>query len=103
MTLVQKLARDPKFTKVRRDYERLCEFLHPNFFSNAVLTEQVPTATGASIRIHRSGEEVTARGVAHTLEIMAAWTDATITLVNSVDWPFGVGAMSDKRPWDRAP
>lgn len=93
VTLVQRLARDPEFADVKQDYERLCEFLHPNLFSNAVLIEQVPTVSGLSIRIYRSDQMVTSRAVKHTLEMMAAWTDATITLVNSIDWPFGIGSV----------
>jgi hypothetical protein len=86
ITLVQRSQRDPRFDGVLTDYERLCEFLHPNAFGNMALMELLPDH---GVRIHRSGERVMTVAVRNTLSAMTKWTDATISLVNSIKFPFG--------------
>jgi hypothetical protein len=89
LTLIDKLDKDNDYHGVKQDYERLCEFLHPNLLSNFVLTEPFVKDAKTNIRIHRKSEYVMARCLRDTAQRMAAWTDATIQIVNSVDWPFG--------------
>jgi hypothetical protein len=90
MTLIQKASKKPEFATLLRDYEQLCEYLHPNLLSNFCLAEPFLRSGDSWIRIHRRDEFVTSRAARKTLEVMAEWTDATINLVNLVQWPFGV-------------
>ncbi len=89
MTLIEKLDKDEEYQGVKREYERLCEYLHPNLLSNFDLTEAVVKDGSTHIRVHRKGEYVIARCLRNTAELMAAWTDATIQAMNSIEWPFG--------------
>jgi len=97
ITLIDKAAKQPEFQSLRGDYNRLCEYLHPNFLSSFCLTEPFLQSNHTWIRIHRSGDFVTPRAVRQTVEIMAEWTDAMINLVNSVKWPFGAGPLATGR------
>ena len=96
LTLIDKAAKNPEFETLRIDYDRLCEYLHPNLLSSFCLTEPFLRDGHTWIRIHRRDEIVTSRAVRTTLGVMAEWTDATIALVNSVDWPFGVGPLAPR-------
>ena len=94
MTLIQKASKKPEFATLLRDYEQLCEYLHPNLSSNLCLADLFLRTGKSWIRIHRKDELVTSRAARKTLEVMAEWTDETIKLVNSVQWPFGVNLES---------
>jgi len=94
LTLIDKAAKNPEFETLRKDYDRLCEYLHPNQLSNFCLTEPFLRDGHTWIRIHRRNEIVTSRAARTTIEVMAEWTDATMVLVNSVDWPFGAGPFA---------
>lgn len=96
-TLIDKAAKNPDFSTLRGDYDRLCEYVHPNLLSNFCLTEPFLRDGHTWIRIHRRGEIVDSRALQLTVEIMAEWTDATINLVNSVNWPFGAGPFAPHR------
>lgn len=99
LTLIEKASKKPEFATLRRDYEQLCEYLHPNLLSNFCLADAFLRSGHTWIRIHRRDEFVTSRAARATVEMMAEWTDATINVVNSIaQWPFGVGEL--ERPGD---
>jgi hypothetical protein len=97
LTLIDKASKNSEFATLRRDYEQLCEYLHPNLMSNFCLAEQFLRSGDAWIRIHRRDEFVNSRAERKTVEVMAEWTDATINVVNSSQWPFGANF---ERPGD---
>jgi hypothetical protein len=90
-TLIDRAAEDPEFKTLRTDYDRLCEYIHPNLLSSFCLTDPFVRDEHTWIRIHRKGKIVRTRAVRTTIEMMAEWTDATISLVDSLHWPFGIG------------
>lgn len=94
LTLIDKATKDPKYKNLRKDYDHLCEYLHPNLLSNFCLTQPFLKDKSTWILISRSGHTVISRAIHATVEIMAEWTDATINLVNSVEWPFGAGPFA---------
>lgn len=95
ITLIDKLNKDNEYHGIKQDYERLCEYVHPNLLSNFVLTEPFVKGEKANVRIHRKGEYLMTRCLRETAQRMAAWTDATIRLINSIDWPFGEPLWKD--------
>jgi hypothetical protein len=59
LTLIDKAAKNPEFETLRIDYDRLCEYLHPNMLSNFSLTEPFLRDGHTWIRVHRRDEIVT--------------------------------------------
>jgi hypothetical protein len=97
LTLIDRAAKDPEFENLRNDYDRLCEYIHPNLHSSFCLTDLFQRDGHSWIRIYRHDKMVRSRAVRTTIEMMAEWTDATIGLVGSLHWPFGIGPFRKKR------
>lgn len=101
MTLLQKLDREPEVKGILERYKRLCEYLHPNFLSNFVLTEPFARDGHAWIRINNRDDFVVSRAIRDTSDTMAWATDLAVRLTNALEPPFGSGPMifpAGKRP-----
>lgn len=101
LTLLEKLDREPGMKGILERYKPLCEYLHPNYLSNIVLTEPFARDGHAWIRIHDRDDFVVSRAIRDTSDTMAWTMDLAVRLMNALEPPFGSGPMifpSGKRP-----
>lgn len=93
LTLLEKLNHEHEARGLLDRYKRLCEYLHPNFLSNFVLTESFIRNGHTWIRMHDADDFVLSRAVRDTADTMGWATDLVVRLTNTLEPPFGTGSM----------
>lgn len=76
----------------REQYDRLCEYLHPNIGQNVILLTESPTAADC-VRIERSAKRITSSVLAVSVYPMAECATRCVEGFRNLEPPFGLPSV----------
>lgn len=93
LSRLEKLARCEAYPQCKDDYERLCEFVHPNWGMN--LLHMVPSPINARLlRFSLVSEEPFIRALSASAGAMNRAANGTVSAFDKLHPPFGMGEAS---------
>ena len=96
LTRLDRLSKKGTYPECKRDYERLCEYVHPNYGMNMLLVVASPQSDKLA-RFSLNSREPFERALAASVEVMARAARQTIAVIDEVQPPFGTPEISYPR------
>jgi hypothetical protein len=92
LTRLEKLSKSGMYSECKTDYERLCEYVHPNYGMN--MLHVVASPYPKLLRFSLSSHEPFERAVAASAHAMLRAARGTVAAMDQIQPPFGEGALS---------
>lgn len=93
LTRLDKLSKSGLYPECKQDYERLCEYVHPNWGMNMLMI--VPSPLDARLlRFSLNSGEPHERALAPCAAVMRRAAAGTLAVFENLQPPFGVGKVS---------
>ncbi len=92
LTHLERLSKDSAYKKCKSDYERLCEYVHPNYGMN--MLHVVASPHPKLLRFSLKSQEPFVRAVTASSATMIHAARETIAAMDKVHPPFGEGTLS---------
>jgi hypothetical protein len=93
LTRLDKLSKSGAYPECKQDYERLCEYVHPNWGMNMLMLVPSPLDTRL-LRFSMRSDEPYARAVSACAAVMRRAAAGTLAAFDNLQPPFGVGKVS---------
>lgn len=93
LTRLDKLSKSDLYPDCKKDYERLCEYVHPNWGMNMLMVVPSPVDPRL-LRFSMNSEEPYTRAVSACAAIMARAAKGTLAAFENLQPPFGMAKVS---------
>lgn len=93
LTRLDKPSKSGLYPECKQDYERLCEYVHPNWGMNMLMLVPSPLDTRL-LRFSPKSDEPYARAVSACAAVMGRAAAGTLAAFDNLQPPFGVGKVS---------
>jgi hypothetical protein len=93
LTRLEKLSKSGLYPECKEDYDRLCEYVHPNWGMNMLMVVQSPVDSRL-LRFSMNSDEPYARAVSACASVMARAATGTLAAFENLQPPFGMGKAS---------
>jgi hypothetical protein len=94
LTRLDKLARSGVYSECKNDYERLCEYVHPNYGMNTLHVVASPL-NDKLLRFSLKSQEPFERSLSASVDVMARAAQETVAAIDKIQPPFGAGVTSN--------
>lgn len=92
LTRLERLSKSGAYPECIADYERLCEYVHPNFGMNMLHVVSSPKSDKL-LRISLTSHEPFDRALTASANVMARASRRTVASMDEIQPPFGMGAV----------
>lgn len=96
LTHLERLSRDSAYSECKADYERLCEYVHPNYGMN--MLHVVASPHPKLLRFSLASREPFDRALAASATTMVRAARETVAAMDKIHPPFGQGILSTPSP-----
>jgi len=93
LTRLERLSKSGLYPECSKDYERLCDYVHPNYGMNMLHVVASPI-DAKLLRISLKSQEPFQRALSASANVMARAAHGTITTIDEIQPPFGMGTVS---------
>ena len=93
MSRLEKLSRVIPYRSCKEDYERLCEYVHPNYGMNMLRVVTSP-ADSRLLRFSMTSKEPYERALTASSDVMTKAARSTLHSFDTLQSPFGMGDVS---------
>lgn len=93
LSRLEKLSRATQYSSCKEDYERLCEYVHPNYGMNMLHIITSPV-NPSFLRFSMTSKEPFERALTVSSGVMAQAARGTLHALNTLQPPFGMGKVS---------
>lgn len=93
LTRLDKLGKSGVYPECKQDYERLCEYVHPNWGMNMLMLVPSPLDSRL-LRFSLKSDEPCARAICACAAVMGRAAAGTLATFDNLQPPFGAGKVS---------
>lgn len=93
LTRLEKLSKSGAYSECLEDYERLCEYVHPNYGMNTLYVVASPISDKL-LRFSLKSREPFERALSASAPIMARAARGTLAAFDDLHPPFGAGKVT---------
>ena len=92
LTRLEKLSKAGTYSECKKDYERLCEYAHPNLGMNMLHVVASPKSNKL-LRFSLKSQEPFERALSASAGVMAYASRGTVAVMDEIQPPFGMGKV----------
>lgn len=93
LTRLERLSKGGVYPECKKDYERLCEYVHPNYGMNMLHVVASPV-NARLLRFSLTSQEPFERALAASAGVMVRAARGTLAVMDELQPPFGMGTAS---------
>jgi hypothetical protein len=93
LTRLEKLSKSGVYPECKNDYERLCEYVHPNYGMNMLHVVASPINIKL-LRFSLTSQEPFERALSASASVMVRAARGTLAVMDELQPPFGMGTVS---------